>query len=333
MRNFAACSPGIFRTTAEIDPKWSRNLKARCRRGSYCRSFSSASIAVVTTWGTGSLWLGLATALIGALAVALYCERTLRGLVGAIAQIARGDRYAALPEPHPGRRAGRQRGRRGNHAASPDRCRRAGGRPEKPRGGIAAASRQPRFLHPALPLHHRRAHRHLPIRRRGNPHHHRQSRRPQQGHVGARRQCRRGRGRRQPRRGRGRRRGARLAGADRRLLGRSGRRQGRHRPHHRRPRPHRLYRPQPRRRRRAHRRRGQADRGDRLADLAAWRSMPRSKRRAPAPPAAASPSSRPRSRRWRSRPPRRPPTSARRFTTSSMRSTKPSRPFPACRRA
>ncbi len=54
-------------------------------------------IAVVTTWGTGSLWLGLATALVGALAVAFYCERTLRGLVGAIAQIARGDRYAALP--------------------------------------------------------------------------------------------------------------------------------------------------------------------------------------------------------------------------------------------
>ncbi len=55
------------------------------------------TVAVVTTWGTGSLWLGLATALIGALAVAWYCERTLRGLIGAIAQIARGDRYAALP--------------------------------------------------------------------------------------------------------------------------------------------------------------------------------------------------------------------------------------------
>ena len=55
------------------------------------------TVAVVTTWGTGSLWLGLATALIGALAVAWYCERTLHGLVGAIAQIARGDRYAVLP--------------------------------------------------------------------------------------------------------------------------------------------------------------------------------------------------------------------------------------------
>src|SRR5487761_50737 len=57
----------------------------------------ACAVAVVTTWGTGSLWLGLATALIGALAVAWYAERTLRGLIGAIAQIARGDRYAALP--------------------------------------------------------------------------------------------------------------------------------------------------------------------------------------------------------------------------------------------
>ena len=55
------------------------------------------AVAVVTTWGTGNLWLGLAIALIGALAVAWYCERTLRVFVAAIAQIARGDRYAALP--------------------------------------------------------------------------------------------------------------------------------------------------------------------------------------------------------------------------------------------
>ncbi len=54
-------------------------------------------VAVVTTWGTGNLWLGLATAVVGALAVAWYCERTLRRFVAAIAQIARGDRYAALP--------------------------------------------------------------------------------------------------------------------------------------------------------------------------------------------------------------------------------------------
>jgi urea transport system substrate-binding protein len=55
------------------------------------------AVAVVTTWGTGNLWLGLAIAFIGALAVAWYCERTLRVFVAAIAQIARGDRYAALP--------------------------------------------------------------------------------------------------------------------------------------------------------------------------------------------------------------------------------------------
>ncbi|MGA7789980.1 MAG: methyl-accepting chemotaxis protein, partial [Xanthobacteraceae bacterium] len=55
------------------------------------------AVAVVTTRGTGSLWLGLATALVGTLAVSWYCERTLRGVIGAIAQIAHGDRYAALP--------------------------------------------------------------------------------------------------------------------------------------------------------------------------------------------------------------------------------------------
>ena len=55
------------------------------------------AVAVLTTWGTGNLWLGLAVALVGAIAVAWYCERTLRRFVAAIGQIARGDRYAALP--------------------------------------------------------------------------------------------------------------------------------------------------------------------------------------------------------------------------------------------
>ncbi|MFZ0374794.1 MAG: hypothetical protein WAL39_15960, partial [Xanthobacteraceae bacterium] len=55
------------------------------------------AVAVLTTWGTGNLWLGLAVALVGAIAVAWYCERTLRRFVAAIAQIARGDRYTALP--------------------------------------------------------------------------------------------------------------------------------------------------------------------------------------------------------------------------------------------
>ena len=56
------------------------------------------AVAALTTWATGSLWLGLTTGLIGALAATWHCERTLRGVVGAIAQIARGDRYTALPE-------------------------------------------------------------------------------------------------------------------------------------------------------------------------------------------------------------------------------------------
>ncbi len=59
---------------------------------------SAAAVAVLTTWGTGSLFLGIITALVGALTVAWWCEQMLRGVVGTIAQIAGGDRYAALPE-------------------------------------------------------------------------------------------------------------------------------------------------------------------------------------------------------------------------------------------
>src|ERR1700682_1745300 len=58
----------------------------------------AAAVAVLITWGTGSLLLGLITALVGALAAAWWCEQMLRGVVGTIAQIAGGDRYAALPE-------------------------------------------------------------------------------------------------------------------------------------------------------------------------------------------------------------------------------------------
>jgi urea transport system substrate-binding protein len=57
----------------------------------------AGTVAVLTTWGTGSLLLGLATACVGAAAAAWWCERALRAVVGAIAQIAGGDRYAALP--------------------------------------------------------------------------------------------------------------------------------------------------------------------------------------------------------------------------------------------
>jgi urea transport system substrate-binding protein len=56
------------------------------------------AVPALTTWATGSLWLGLTTGLIGALAATWHCERTLRDVVGAIGQIAHGDRYAALPE-------------------------------------------------------------------------------------------------------------------------------------------------------------------------------------------------------------------------------------------
>src|SRR5271156_1308302 len=54
-------------------------------------------VAVLATWGTGSLTLGLAAGLVGAVAATWWCERMLRAVVGPIAQIAGGDRYAALP--------------------------------------------------------------------------------------------------------------------------------------------------------------------------------------------------------------------------------------------
>jgi len=55
-------------------------------------------VAVLITWGAQSLPLGLATAFVGSLAGAWWCEEMLRAVVGTIAQIAGGDRYAALPE-------------------------------------------------------------------------------------------------------------------------------------------------------------------------------------------------------------------------------------------
>ena len=54
-------------------------------------------VTMLTTWGTGSLILGLAAGLTGALAAAWRSERMLRAVVAPIAQIASGDRYAALP--------------------------------------------------------------------------------------------------------------------------------------------------------------------------------------------------------------------------------------------
>ena len=67
------------------------------------------------------------------------------------------------------------------------------------------------------------------------------------------------------------------------------------------------------------RRRGQPDHRHRRADQPAWRSTPRSRRRARAMPAAASRSWRARSRRWPARPPRRPRISRRRSPACSRR--------------
>ena len=61
-------------------------------------SMSACLLAVLTTWGTGSFFLGLATALVATAAAVWWCERALRAVVAPIAHIAGGDRYAALPE-------------------------------------------------------------------------------------------------------------------------------------------------------------------------------------------------------------------------------------------
>ena len=52
---------------------------------------------ILIAWGTDSLLLGLGTSFVGAAVAAWWCERTLRAVVKPIAQIAGGDRYAALP--------------------------------------------------------------------------------------------------------------------------------------------------------------------------------------------------------------------------------------------
>src|SRR5580692_8790027 len=57
----------------------------------------SGIASAFVAWLTGNLLAGLVVALAGAACAAWNCERRLRGVVGAIAQIAGGDRYAALP--------------------------------------------------------------------------------------------------------------------------------------------------------------------------------------------------------------------------------------------
>jgi urea transport system substrate-binding protein len=58
---------------------------------------AASGMSVLVAWGSGSLLVGFVTVLIGAAAVAWWCEAMLRAVVGTIGQIASGDRYAALP--------------------------------------------------------------------------------------------------------------------------------------------------------------------------------------------------------------------------------------------
>ena len=80
MRNFTRVLQEFSAGQLKLTRNGRQIPKVRCRRGSYCHSCSPAPSPSLTTWGTGSLWLGLAVALIGAIAVAWYCERTLRAL-------------------------------------------------------------------------------------------------------------------------------------------------------------------------------------------------------------------------------------------------------------
>jgi urea transport system substrate-binding protein len=91
---FRICSPGFFPSKVQMaaNPR-NRPMPAWI----LLPVGSAATVAVLITWGSGSLLLGLITALVGALAVAWWCEQMLRGVAGTIAQIAGGDRYAALP--------------------------------------------------------------------------------------------------------------------------------------------------------------------------------------------------------------------------------------------
>src|ERR1700733_1889029 len=91
---FRWCSPGFFRGKFKmaanrrntIPPAWIVLPMA-----------FACGLAAVATWGTGSLLTGLATAAVGALSAAWWCERALHAVVRRNVQIAGGDRYAALP--------------------------------------------------------------------------------------------------------------------------------------------------------------------------------------------------------------------------------------------
>jgi urea transport system substrate-binding protein len=59
---------------------------------------AACAASALVTWVADSLLLGLTAALVGGVSAAWICERTLRTVVSTIAQIAGGDRYAALPD-------------------------------------------------------------------------------------------------------------------------------------------------------------------------------------------------------------------------------------------
>ena len=183
---------------------------------------------------------------------------------------------------------------RGNGARRADRSRHGQRRSAPARDRSAAASRRPAVLHRQFPPRGRRSGQHFHQCRRAHPAHRHRARReqPRHGAAGDRGLRRRGAGRRGSRRrcrGRARRRdagdefgaaGGRGARGDQAHRHRAGARRRDH--------------AHAGGRGAAHREGDQAHPGHRRADVAAWRSTPPSKRRAPANPGAASPWSPPR---------------------------------------
>ena len=58
----------------------------------------ACAASALAAWGSDSLLIALVAALAAGLLASWFCERTLRAVIDPIAQIAAGDRYAALPE-------------------------------------------------------------------------------------------------------------------------------------------------------------------------------------------------------------------------------------------
>src|ERR1700722_8617073 len=91
-------SSRIFLTPADVKPKMAADFhKSQLPAWIVLPFMFACTVAVLAAWGTGGMFLGLATVFVGAAAAAWWCERTLRAVVMPIAHIAGGDRYAALP--------------------------------------------------------------------------------------------------------------------------------------------------------------------------------------------------------------------------------------------